>query len=67
MKRQDISHRAGRRQFFKKTAFWGGAAVLAALGRRARAATAPERPEKLRKQGYRLTAHIRKYYEKASF
>jgi hypothetical protein len=67
MKRQDISHRTGRRQFFKKAAFWSGAAFLTVLGRRARATTSPDRPEKPRKKGYRLTPHIRKYYEKASF
>lgn len=67
MKRQDISHRRGRRQFFKKAAIVGGTAVLTVLGRRTRAATSPGRPEKPRKQGYRLTPHIRKYYEKASF
>ncbi|MGD2099287.1 MAG: hypothetical protein PVG35_17040 [Desulfobacterales bacterium] len=67
MKRQDTSHRAGRRKFFRQAALMGGTAVLTVLGKRARGATSPERPENSRKKGYRLTAHIRKYYEKASF
>jgi hypothetical protein len=67
MKRQDNSHRAGRRNFFKKAFLLGGTTVLTVLGgRSARAATFPDRPEKPRKRGYRLTPHIRKYYEKAS-
>ena len=67
MKQQDISHRAGRRSFFKKVAILSGTTFLTVLGRRAQATTFSDRPEKPRKQGYRLTPHIRKYYEKASF
>ena len=66
MKQQRISHRAGRRQFFKKAAFLGGTAVMAVLRGRARAKPLPEMPNRPRGRGYRLTPHIRKYYEKAS-
>jgi hypothetical protein len=66
MKPQGISHRAERRKFFKRAALFGGTAFLTVLGRRARPGAAAELPEKPRKQGYRLTAHIRKYYQKAS-
>ena len=66
MKRRAISHRAGRRSFFKKAAFLGGTAALTLLGNRARAGTFHDLPEEPRTRGYRLTQHIRKYYEKAS-
>ena len=60
------THRSARRNFFKKAALLGGSAVLTILGKRARARTSLDPPAQARQRGYRLTAHIRKYYEKAS-
>jgi hypothetical protein len=57
-----------RRTFIKKSAaFFGGFAVLFAVGKPevVKPKQASEQPEPSR-QGYRLTEHIRKYYEKAS-
>lgn len=66
MQPQTHIHRPGRRNFFKKAGILGGSAVLTIMGKRVRARTSPDLPAKARKRGYRLTAHIRKYYEKAS-
>lgn len=66
MQRRAIPHRAGRRNFFKKAAILGGTAVLTVLGKRAMPENSSDLPEKSSAQGYRLTAHIRKYYKKAS-
>jgi hypothetical protein len=66
MKPQGVSHRAGRRKFFKNTALLGGTAVLMVFGRHAKAKPSPAPSAKSRGRGYRLTTHIRKYYEKAS-
>ena len=66
MQPRGISHRAGRRNFFKKVALLGGTAALSLLGKPAGARKTLDPAAKARKQGYRLTAHIRKYYQKAS-
>lgn len=66
MKIQHVSRETGRRKFFKHAALLGGTAVLTILGGRVKSRAAYHPPGKPRKQGYRLTAHIRKYYEKAS-
>lgn len=59
-----------RRAFLRLTAAGGGAAVAAGLIRNALAEPehAPVQPEDQHaKQGYRETAHIREYYNKARF
>ena len=58
----------GRRDFFKKAAVMGAAALFtgARIRRTAAAAPAPA-PIPQNRSGYRLTAHIRTYYERASF
>lgn len=66
MKQQIVSHGTGRRKFFKNAALLCGTAVLAVFGRRAKANPPAIPSAKSREKGYRLTAHIRKYYEKAS-
>lgn len=66
MKQKLVSHRTGRRKFFENAALLGGTAVLTIFGRRARGKPSPDLAAKSRGQGYRLTTHIRKYYEKAS-
>ncbi len=56
----------GRRQFIKGATIFGG---LAALLRIVRPATAgpkePQRQPEQPAQGYRLTEHVKKYYETA--
>lgn len=71
MKTRSGPGRKGRREFLAKgMAAVGGAAVVAMAGGRKRApvekspATASPVAES---QGYRLTPHIREYYEKARF
>ena len=66
MKPQVVSHGKERRKFFKNVALLSTTAVLTVLGRRAGARPSPDFPGKSQGQGYRLTPHIRKYYEKAS-
>ena len=60
-----------RRAFIKKVAFMGGAGtLLAAAGKTGRAAARPHptiNSAAGSPRGYRVTAHIRKYYEKAAF
>lgn len=53
-----------RRVFFKKAALLGAAALLG--GRRAPSAAAGPAPMPRRDGRYRLTAHIRRYYERAA-
>jgi hypothetical protein len=53
-----------RRDFFKKAALLGAAALLG--GRRARSAAAGLAPAPRSDGRYRLTAHIRRYYERAA-
>jgi hypothetical protein len=58
----------GRRDFFKKAIFLGAAALFAgAGGRRARAAVRRPATAPPVRNGYRLTRHIRRYYERAAF
>ena len=71
MDKPSDSKRKGRRMFLKTMALLGGsAAVLAA--KRGLAANppvknkAPGQPA-VRSQGYRLTPHIKRYYERARF
>jgi len=66
MKPREVLHGKGRRNFFKNAALLAGGAALAVLGKRVGARPSPDLSDKPRGQGYRLTAHIRKYYEKAS-
>jgi hypothetical protein len=55
-----------RRAFFKRAAALGGAALALALGgRRTRPAPEAQNPPAPASRGYRLTAHVAKYYEKA--
>ncbi len=64
------SLRSKRRQFLKGLAVGGGGAALAGLAGGAGAAleeqAAPTRDKPV-SQGYRETAHVREYYEKARF
>ncbi len=57
-----------RRDFFKKAVILGAAAVCAAAGGRRPAAAVKTGPAPVPGPcgGYRLTAHIRKYYERAA-
>lgn len=54
-----------RRDFFKNAALFAAAALF--VGRRGTAAPAAGTPLQRSSGGYRLTAHIRRYYERASF
>jgi len=56
-----------RRTFIKRAALLGGAALLTALGdpKTARPAAASAPKPKTPDQGYRLTEHVKKYYETA--
>ncbi len=56
-----------RRTFIKRAALLGGSAMALALGvpRTARPAAVSAPEPKEQNQGYRLTAHIKKYYETA--
>ena len=55
-----------RRTFFKQAALFGGLGVLLAMGRPAVAKPKQSLPEpEPSGQGYRLTEHIKKYYETA--
>ncbi|HKK13989.1 MAG TPA: twin-arginine translocation signal domain-containing protein [Gammaproteobacteria bacterium] len=61
---------ASRRIFLKDLAAAGGAATVLVMARGALAAEAPEEPaggagKSGESRGYRVTPHIRKYYEKA--
>ena len=59
----------GRRRFIKQMALWGGAgAFVTAAGRHDDPGFFPRQamPANRKDRGYRLTAHIRKYYEKAA-
>ena len=67
MKRRNPFLRTGRRDFIKKAAFLGAAAFFAGTGG-SRAATAKTQTAPLpeTRSRYRMTAHIRKYYERAA-
>jgi len=55
-----------RRTFFKHAALFGWLGVLLAMGRPAVAKTKKSSPEpEPSGQGYRLTEHVKKYYETA--
>jgi hypothetical protein len=67
MRQRSHLNRKGRRKFLKKFAFLGAAVFAGGAGCR-RTATArglKPQPSAVR-GGYRLTAHIRRYYERAS-
>jgi hypothetical protein len=66
MKQHNHLFRQGRRDFFKHAALMGAAALLAGTGNRRSASAAPA-PLPRTGSRYRLTAHIRRYYERASF
>jgi hypothetical protein len=55
-----------RRAFFKKTALLGAAALFGCRRRPTVAPPATETAAPRRRGRYRLTAHIRRYYERAS-
>ena len=71
MDKPSVSKRKGRRMFLKTMALLGGsAAVLAA--KRGLAGNPPVKnnaagESAARSQGYRLTPHIKRYYERARF
>jgi hypothetical protein len=71
MDRPSENRHKGRRTFLKTIALLGGsAAVLAArkgVAARASVKSKPSSEAGVRSQGYRLTPHIRKYYERARF
>ncbi|MRR15344.1 MAG: formate dehydrogenase [Deltaproteobacteria bacterium] len=58
---------SGRRTFIKRATLLGGSALALALGvpKTARPAAAPASEPQAQNQGYRLTAHVKKYYETA--
>ncbi len=70
MSMQQRETRRSRRAFLRNSAVASGAAAMAAFAHGAIATTgareAPARQEPPA-QGYRETAHVRKYYEKARF
>ena len=61
-------HRDGnsRREFFKKAALIGAAALLGGKARRAPANGDIPAPLPGTESRYRMTAHIRRYYQRAS-
>ena len=60
--------RTNRRKFLRDIAAAGGiAAVAATTGSTATAAAPQAKPEQKPQKGYRVTAHISKYYDKARF
>lgn len=67
MKKRNMLKDKGRREFFRKTAFMSAAALFAtARGRRSPAAAAPSASDVRTRSRYRLTEHIRRYYDRAS-
>jgi hypothetical protein len=59
-------HLPQRRSFFKKIIMLGGALVLTRLARNRSAETLQPNPAPPEQARYRLTRHIRKYYETAA-
>ena len=56
----------GRRKFLKSATIFGGLAALLGIVRPAPAGLKePQRPSEHSGQGYRLTKHVKKYYETA--
>ena len=64
MKHDQGETRTQRRKFLRNVATAGGLAVVAGSAGRIVAAT-PSAPAKAPTKGYRVTAHISKYYDKA--
>jgi len=65
---KDRGNSVTRRGFLRSSALIGGAAAAAPLLWQASGgAAAPARGAAGRKQGYRETAHVREYYDKARF
>ena len=54
-----------RRTFLKGAAIFGGLALVLGLDRPATAKPKPSPPQQEPSKGYRLTDHIKKYYETA--
>lgn len=68
MKQRNHTNVRERRDFFKKAAVMGAAALFTGARIRRTAAAAPvPSPISQNRSGYRLTAHICTYYERASF
>ena len=67
MKRDPAEKRTQRRKFLRDIAAAGGLAVAAvSAGPAASATPTPDpTPAKPRSKGYRVTAHVSKYYDKA--
>ena len=66
MKRDQGETRTQRRKFLRDLATAGGLAVVAgAAGPVAAAPQAAPEPAKAPSKGYRVTAHVSKYYDKA--
>jgi hypothetical protein len=66
MKRNHLYH-TGRRYFFKKAAYLGAAAVVAGTrAKRGAAAETKPAPVPRTRGNYRMTAHVRRYYERAA-
>lgn len=61
------NYSSDRRTFIKRAALFGGSALALALGvpKTARTATTSAPEPKAKDQGYRLTEHVKKYYETA--
>lgn len=69
MTRKSQPTQPSRRKFLKDIAVAGGAAAVAASTVTARAAEGgpPPAVDESTDRGYRLTPHVRRYYEKARF
>lgn len=71
MSQQKHSENLSRRGFLKSAAVTGGAATVATLGPQVQAdvveQTGADNQKQASSKGYRETAHIREYYEKARF
>ena len=62
----NIESSIGRRKFLKAATIFGGLAALLGIIRPARAGLKrPQRQPEHSGQGYRLTEHVKKYYETA--
>lgn len=68
MQTHNHRHCKGRRHFFKKVAIIGSTAIFGSAGNRRVKAGAPGTEKIPHTRGrYRPTAHIRRYYQRASF
>lgn len=68
MQAHNHHHCRERRHFFKKVAIIGSAAIFGGIGSRRVKTGAPGRETVPHTRGrYRPTAHIRRYYQRASF